>query len=191
MNEAFRNAARKDPRNPVSRDIFDAADQARSEARQKAQRQELIRLRENFFQNGQDWLNDRRYWNGALAHRVIEKWKRDFGALLRRTQDEQAELLARFAQGLQLEENEPTVTQRIVMSALARLPRKQQQITQVSSTLIHVFSDIQRYPKGTEDEISIFIEAEQSTHGQVTLNRTIAGLTHWIAANHSIPPRST
>lgn len=199
MQEAFRNAARKAPKNPLVHDIFDMSNQIRRENRQQAQARELIHLQRNFQEIGREWFLLKGNPRAASQERITElkvkeKWGKAFNTLLRRDQIEQGELLNSFATGLRLTGENPHNAYQSIIDTLSGYDEKigllqrlrgQQPPTHlqpVARLFILVFADIQNYPQAKRDDLYEFVLTKSGHSGRVSLDQSFEGIAGWLKA---------
>lgn len=197
MQEAFRNAARKDPQNPIARDIFDSSDRVRWENQQRAQARERIQLNGEFQQIGKDWLTVKT--NRLSAHyrhldedKVKQKWQKSVNKLRRFPDAEQREMLNQFCNGMGLSEDRPNPayygivetlygTWEIVDRLRRLMGERKTDLSPISRMFLEVFKDISAYSDETKVSLDDFINTKANLpSGRIFLPETLSAVTLWL-----------
>ena len=190
MQEAFRRAARQEPRNPVSRKIFSSSDQLRRE-------REIQRLQIAFFQIGEEWLLEkidgyRTQRRGITKTNVKRRWNGAFEGFLKRDLDEQIFLFGEFARGLQLSEEDSHYAYRSTIKELSLIDRARNLIVRtrtylspVSKIFFQIFCDLQNYKDQDKVNLEAYLLKDSFFRGKITLNQMHQGIVRWLKSKVS------
>lgn len=195
MREAFREAARENPKSPISGVVRGVERKQYEERKAERHARELDKLGGRLEYIGRVWLNHRMRNHVSISMRTLkEEWKELPPLLANIEESERVELIGRLAKGLMLSEErtnayyKQTAIRRILENPLEDIQAifaKKTRFSPASEAFFEALTDICGYSKEQKASFKEFMSSREDLSGLVRLPQTFPAVAEWLVQSRN------